>query len=134
MTYEGDLANSSGDIGVFGLRSGNYRYDLRFDSTGRTPACRTIETASGPMRPGGVDPGIEHSTTASVVTYRNGVPGIDQPRAPYSIGSNATIATITRVSDCNDTGRDINPPPAGRRAAARPAAWQRRSAATAPSR
>ncbi|HVR18634.1 MAG TPA: hypothetical protein VMS65_03025, partial [Polyangiaceae bacterium] len=94
-----DMAPQSTFTTTYRLRSGSYTYDWLGDYTNRTPACRTRESASGTMIPGGYLMGTPNGAYA-VLTIST----LFEPPTYY--GSGIVLGRGTLTSNCNDNNNE----------------------------
>lgn len=100
VTFEFDeVAAATAQPGVrpFKLRDGTFTYDLLFESIGRNPPCRTIESGNGTLPPDPYQPLVPAGAAAGLRI----VPATSQ----YS-GGGLSVVTITNTSSCNDSNVD----------------------------
>ena len=71
---------------------------MLFESSGRNPPCRTIETGSGALPLDPYQPLVPAGTSAKLLV----IPETSQYR-----GSGISVVTITDTSNCNDSNVDI---------------------------
>jgi hypothetical protein len=69
-----------------------------FESIGRSPACRTIETGNGALPLDPYQPLVPAGTAAGLRVF---------PETSRYAGSGASVVTITNTSNCNDSNVDM---------------------------
>ena len=82
----------------FKLRDGTFTYDMRFESSGRNPPCRTIETGGGALPLDPYQPFVPAGTSANLSVF---------PATSQYGGTGLSVVTITTTSNCNDSNVDI---------------------------
>ena len=82
----------------FKLRNGTFTYDMLFESSGRNPPCRTIETGSGALPLDPYQPLVPAGTSANLSVF---------PASSQYGGTGLSVVTITSTSNCNDSNVDI---------------------------
>jgi hypothetical protein len=101
VTFEFDevaaATTQPGEI-PFKLRNGTFSYDMLFESIGRSPACRTIETGNGALPLDPYQPLVPAGTAAGLRVF---------PKTSRYEGSGASVVTITNTSNCNDSNVDM---------------------------
>jgi hypothetical protein len=80
------------------LRNGTFTYDMRFDSIGRNPPCRSIATGSGALPIAPYEPLVPAGTAAGLRIF---------PAESRFAASGASVVTITTTDNCNDSNVDV---------------------------
>ena len=83
---------------IFKLRNGTFTYDMRFNSIGRNPPCRSIATGSGALPVAPYEPLVPAGTAAGLRIF---------PAELRFAGSGASVVTITTTDNCNDSNVDM---------------------------
>ena len=103
VRFEIDETAKGGPQQVYAIRSGNFTYQSRYDSTSRHPPCRAIATGSGSIRPKArFDDLGDGASSGSIGTFES-----DDGKRQYVAGGVLTFTTLTIVDNCNDRNADV---------------------------
>ncbi len=103
LAFEFDEALSDSPARVYSVRSGSFNFNSRTDIPNRNPACRSIATASGAVRPQSAPMDLsDGAASGTVATFTS-----DAGTPKYHAGGVLVFSTLTVVDNCNDRNVDV---------------------------